>query len=147
MLIYLAAAYPRHPEMRRYRDQLEAMGHKITSRWIEGEEIEADDGTVEAIARVKPRTLERFAKTDIEDIDKATCMISFTDGTLARGGRHAEFGYALATGLQLVVVGPREHVFHHMPEVEHFETWEAAVRFFERQGAIRAMASLVESQL
>lgn len=34
--IYLAARYSRHPEMRVVRDRLEASGHKVVSRWIEG---------------------------------------------------------------------------------------------------------------
>jgi nucleoside 2-deoxyribosyltransferase len=142
MLIYLAASYLRHPEMRTCRDQLEAMGHKVTSRWIEGEEIEADDGTIGAMNTVSPRSLERFAKSDIEDIEKATCMISFTDGAAARGGRHAEFGYALALGLAMIVVGPREHIFHYLPEVEHFETWDMALVMLHRSRAKSLMEAV-----
>ena len=48
-----------------------------------------------------------------------------------RGGRHVEFGMALARRLlsgapRLIVVGYRENVFHYAPEVEFYETWNEA---------------------
>ena len=33
------------------------------------------------------------------------------------GGRHVEFGYALALGKALIVVGVRSHVFHELDAV------------------------------
>jgi hypothetical protein len=38
-----------------------------------------------------------------------------------RGGRHVEFGAAVATGKRLIVVGHRENLFHHLPGVEFFD--------------------------
>jgi len=34
-----------------------------------------------------------------------------------RGGRHVEFGLALAQGKHLILVGQPENVFHHLPQV------------------------------
>jgi nucleoside 2-deoxyribosyltransferase len=48
-------------------------------------------------------------------------VISFTfpRGTPSTGGgRHVEFGYALAKGKRVVVIGERENVFHHHPSVK-----------------------------
>jgi hypothetical protein len=58
-------------------------------------------------------------------LHKAATLISFTDGAPARGGRHVEFGMAYAWGKRLIVVGPREHVFHALPLVEHYPDWAA----------------------
>jgi hypothetical protein len=46
-----------------------------------------------------------------------------------RGGRHVEFGLALAWSKHLIVAGPREHVFHWLPQVRWVdcaapESWE-----------------------
>lgn len=46
---------------------------------------------------------------------------------ISRGGRHVEFGMALAMDKRLVVVGPRENVFHLLPAVEQFDTWPLAL--------------------
>ena len=51
-----------------------------------------------------------------------------------RGGRHAEFGIALALGKRVIVIGPRENVFHALPAVERYESW-AAFRASPREAA------------
>jgi hypothetical protein len=42
----------------------------------------------------------------------------------SRGGRHIEFGMALGLGKRLTIIGPRETVFHHLDEIEWFQTTE-----------------------
>jgi hypothetical protein len=55
-------------------------------------------------------------------------MISFTyDQDSSRGGRHVEFGYALGIRKRVILVGPRQHVFHCLPEVEHYPSWPRLV--------------------
>lgn len=100
-----------------YAKQLERMGHAVTSRWITGvHEIpgkrEGDDYTVEERAH--------FSAEDLKDLDEAECIVGFTefpDAPANKGGRHVEFGYAIAKGKMLYVVGPRENVFHCLPDV------------------------------
>lgn len=46
------------------------------------------------------------------------------DSHSKRGGRHVEFGMALAWGLRLIVIGQRENVFHCLPQVERYDTWD-----------------------
>ena len=123
MRIYLAARYSRHPEMRRYREDLKALGHTVTSRWINGEHEMSNDSADEGQTR-------RFAEEDWDDLVGADCVISFTEpprSTNSRGGRHVEFGIALGLGLGVIVVGPRENVFHYLGGVEAYETWEACL--------------------
>lgn len=123
MRIYLAARYSRRDELCRYRSDLEALGHAITSRWLDGTHQLGGDG-LSIQAADHERT--RFASEDRNDVMDADTVISFTEpprSTNGRGGRHVEFGMAHARGKRCIVIGPRENVFHHLPEVEHFATW------------------------
>lgn len=117
MKIYLASRYSRLSEMRGYRAELESAGHVVTSRWVNGNH-EGDNAV-------------RFAQEDYDDLLESDCVVSFTqspDSSTSRGGRHVEYGIALARGKRVIVVGYRENVFHHLPEVEFFANWEEALR-------------------
>ena len=117
MKIYLAASYSRRQELQSYAAQLRADGHTVTARWITG--VHDDPHTNEATC----------AQDDVADIYAADCTLSFTDSPTSgrkRGGRHVEFGIALARDQLLVLVGPRENVFHHLPNVKQYDTFEAA---------------------
>jgi hypothetical protein len=97
MKIYLAARYSRNSEMRGVRDVLTALGHEVTSRWI-------DCHTGKYLTSFTPKHLNndpeycaRLGLHDLEDVDDADAVISFTDTAGGgKGGRHVEFGYALA---------------------------------------------------
>ncbi len=120
MKIYLAARYTRREEMRERAIELEAMGHKVTSRWINGSHGMDDDN---------PREAERFALEDFADLLEAGVVVSFTEAPRSghsRGGRHVEFGMAVAVGKTTIVVGHRENVFHCLPWVVFYETWDEA---------------------
>lgn len=124
MKIYLASRYSRREELLRYSQELEALGHIITSRWLTGNHELADRDDYLTAAQQADR--ERFASEDWSDVKAADCVISFTEeprGTTSRGGRHVEFGGALMAGKRTVVVGHRENVFHCLPEVEFYPTW------------------------
>ena len=76
--------------------------------------------------------LSQRAAEDLEDISAASTLISFTEvprSHLGHGGRHVEFGAALALGKRVLLVGERECVFHHLPNVEVFSTWDQALTF------------------
>ena len=126
MNIYLASRYPRRPELAVYRAELEAAGHTVVSRWIDG-----DDEPVEHPEGGYTEAAGRIARGDLDDLDRADVLISFTEEpkivpyleAAARGGRHVEFGYAVAQGKQLIVIGPWENVFHTLIEVGTFDRW------------------------
>ena len=114
MRIYIAARYDRRFEMLGVAAELVRAGHEISSRWIEGGR---------AVSRELTAAVE-----DLGDLVRADCLVTFTERPqrhvpwAARGGRHVEFGIALAMGKRLCIVGLRENVFHHLPRVEIYAT-------------------------
>lgn len=114
MRVYIAARYDRRFEMLGVAASLIRAGHDVTSRWIEG----GRGGDSDLVA----------ALGDVGDLAHADCLVTFTEqpernvAWAARGGRHVEFGIALACGKRLCVLGPRENVFHHLPSVEVYAT-------------------------
>lgn len=130
MKIYLAARYSRHDEMRGVRDVLGALGHEITSRWIDCHTDVVGDFTASFTPEVlnqRPDDCAPLGQHDLDDLDAADAVISFTSGGTGKGGRHVEFGYGLARGKRMIVVGDREHVFHTLAQVEHYPDWSRLV--------------------
>ena len=117
-LIYLAATYGQMLEMRAVASVLRQAGHIVTARWVNGDE--------EGMSK------EKAALMDIADLDYADTIISYSlppKTNHTGGGRHVEFGYCYATGKRMIVIGPKgEHIFHHLPNIEHFETLEEAMK-------------------
>jgi hypothetical protein len=133
--IYLAARYGRHLELQGYAKALTDLGHVITSRWIWGRHQVPDDG----LDPLENAASEQFAKEDWIDLSAADLCLSFTEPmrTPSRGGRHVEFGIALAWMRRVWIVGPREHVFHCLEGVKRFETFEdIRVALAAEQGAL-----------
>lgn len=120
--VYLASRFTRGAEMDEYAQQARAAGLTVTSRWHNG-----SHGDASADVDLDHPDMPRYAAEDIEDVRAADTLVSFTHGGGGRGGRHVEFGLGLALGLRLVLVGPREHVFHTVEHVEQFDTWDAAL--------------------
>ena len=128
MKIYLAARYSRNDEMRGVRDVLQALGYEVTSRWIDQHGGDVLESFVASKLNDDPGHCARYGLVDVEDMTAAEAIVSFTsaDGG-GKGGRHVEFGWGIAAGKRMVVVGPREHIFHTLPEVEHYPSWPAFV--------------------
>jgi len=132
--IYLAARYSKHPEMQVVRNVLETMGHDVTSRWIDCRSDVVGDFTssfTPEFLNSRPDLCAPLARHDLDDINRADTVISFTyppseDGV--KGGRHVEFGYALARGKRMMLVGPRQHAFHTLPTVEWYGDWPQLAR-------------------
>ena len=108
--LYLAASFSRRSELQSYARYLTAQGYEVTSRWL-GDE------------HVKGQTAEN-ALIDEEDVKRCDVLVAFTDEvSLGRGGRHVEFGMARALGKELVIIGPEEHIFHHLPGILIYSGW------------------------
>ena len=122
--VYLPARCSRRLELCAYAETLGSLGFRVTSRWLDGSHQVDDRGlSVEAPAAER----ERFASEDWEDVMRADWCVSFTEpprSSNSRGGRHVEFGAALAAGKRCIVIGPRENVFHCLPRVEVYPAWE-----------------------
>lgn len=123
MKIYLVARYGRRLEMVKYREQLRLMGHEVTSRWVNGEHEALDKIAI-------PQQMREFAIDDVIDLHTSDLVIAFTEqpnSEFSRGGRHVEFGMALALNKEVIVVGPVENVFYSLAQVTVWGSWEEAI--------------------
>lgn len=135
MRYYFAGAYLRRAELKLYADQLHAaqIGASVVARWLEHDASALDAG-FSAGNLGSPAAVERawqHGQRDVEDLSMCHAIVSFT-GEGTRGGRHVEHGIALAIheagagrSMRLIVVGPREHVFHCHPDTEVYEDFGA----------------------
>lgn len=93
---------------------LESEGFEVTSSWITRKE---DKGNT--LGAYKTDELTKEAVKDLEDIDRADAILLLN--TQKRGqetsGKQVEFGYSIAHGKRLVVVGESSNVFHLLPGV------------------------------
>ena len=131
--IYLAARYSRRSEIQKYKNDLEDKGFIVTSTWlneaITEEEKDIVNKSEEAHDSI-PIDARILAETDVNDVIRADTLILFSETPVskyARGGRHVEFGIALASDKKIIVVGPRENIFHTLENVEHFYDWDDKV--------------------
>jgi len=129
MKIYLAARFSKRHILQEWAEHLEGHGHEIVSRWSKRGSDHKKAPGLSKMAQASER--RRFAKEDIEDIHSCDCVLSLMEEprTNGRGGRHVEFGYGLAIGKIMVIVGHQETVFHHLPEVAHFWDFSDALDF------------------
>lgn len=126
MKFYLAAPYSKKATIRAARNVLVAMGHEVTSRWIDGLEVnprtDAESASIEA------------AITDFQDINDCETVVLFTDKPSTTGGMHVELGYAYGIRKKIVVIGPIRNVFMALPNIMHFEDWNAFVNSLGKDG-------------
>jgi hypothetical protein len=121
--VYLAAPYSQKNSIRLCADELREGGVTVTSSWLD--EIFAP--TVQ-MAEIPAETHRNFAIRDVKDVRDAQILVFFNDPNAIRAGRHVEFGIAIGIGLTrkipVFVVGVEyENLFHHLPQVTHFENW------------------------
>ncbi len=103
--------------------ELEQLGFEVTSRWL------FEDAAIPGGVLVADGRAAQIACMDFADVHSADVCIAFTeppDSPQGRGGRHTELGIALALGQRVMIVGPREHVFHCLPALECYESWPDA---------------------
>lgn len=138
MRYYFAGAYARRAELEAYAAQMKfgPAGAEVVSRWLtdpqEGLDAGFSVGQLTTPAAVE--TAWRYGQRDVDDLSRADAIVSFT-GDGVRGGRHVEHGIALCyhgvyswQPIRLIVVGPREHVFHCHPATEVFADFAAFLK-------------------
>lgn len=122
MNIYIAARYALKDTITKVADALEAGGHKVLSDWHQ--ETYSPDVKVQDLPEVENR---KMAYKDILQVRGADAMVFFAehpDTATVRGGRHVEFGIALERGIPILVIGPKENIFHYVNSgrVRHYES-------------------------
>ena len=127
----MAARYDRREEIVGYAEELRNAGYEVNSRWLLGtHQIHKGAEKVDAMKHPENGvTLESrpFAQDDVEDVINCDVLIFFSELPEARskrGGRHVEFGMALALGKTIIIIGKRENVFHTLPNILRYDTWE-----------------------
>lgn len=112
MKFYFAGSFKRRAELIGYMEELEAVGHVVTSRWLKSEH-EVDVITDAELSPDGPAY--RFAQEDIEDVQDADALVFFSSAGFeykGRGGRHTEFGLAIGIHKPILFIGKRECAFH-----------------------------------
>lgn len=119
--IYLSARYARRTQMLAWSNQLVRQGHQITSSWL--------NDTASGRALLAQRAIADIANSEV------LVLVAEPDRESAgHGGRHVEFGLALAHGLSLIVVGSAENVFHELGHVRVVPDWGGLVRALAELG-------------
>lgn len=131
--IYIAARFSRRPEAHALAKLLQSRGHEITSRWVKPDSDHVTPTGLSEQAADAER--QRFAVEDLEDVQACDWCISLMEEPRSngRGGRHVEFGYALGLGKLMAIIGPRETVFHHLPNVWSYETLNQFIGDLDRK--------------
>lgn len=106
--IYLAASWTRKLEAAVLRASLRDAGFQVDADWID---------QPPSAYQLSDDEMAQHARTDMAGVMAADVLVCVTGDTGTRGGRHAEFGMALATGKRVILFGPRECVFHWHPAV------------------------------
>ena len=133
MKIYLASRYSRRIELMGYRHELQSIGHKVTSRWLDLDHQDAswratmsDDVSTDNAAELRCK----FATEDFNDVLAADVLIAFTESPSSnsgRGGRHVELGIAIGRGKPVYVVGHRENIFCWLGLVRFHESFQSVI--------------------
>ena len=110
--VYIAGAYARKYEFRAHADLLRQLGVEVMSSWLD----EPDDPDTHL--RDVPWERQRaMSVRDIQQIGASNALIAFAepeDSPHKRGGRHVEFGVALALQKAIYLIGKPECTFHHL---------------------------------
>ena len=128
MNVYIAAPYRMKELIKERAAELRAGGVVVTSTWI--------DEPHKPSTQMQDLTHEEhqaYAVQDVKDVMAADILLLHTDPTksIVRQGRTVEMGIfvgrraATHRALPIFVVGLEyENIFHHLPQVTHFATWE-----------------------
>ena len=146
---YLAASFDWIDLIRQRAKELKAIGKEVTSRWHDEQSLTDPKTNLSNRDGSTDLSRELFAfgcaVRDIRDILTADTLVLFSSGTaIIRNTRLAEFGGALLSGRQCVVIGPEDPslrsnidtIFVFLKDlppdlrqegikpVQHYHTWE-----------------------
>ena len=125
MKFYLASKYSDRLNICTVAFLLRQNGHDIIAEWLRGENNGTD----------QPDFIRKgCAEVDLRDIDSCEALVIFND-VPESPGRNIEYGYALAKGKRLIVVGGGTSIFFQLAH-ERYKTREEFVRHYSGGGSI-----------
>ena len=122
--IYLASRYSDKAQIQKYADDLKFAGFECTSNWLK--EPHQPDSMLSVLT---PDLKIEYARQDVSDVLRSNVFVVFTaeeDTPIIRGGHIFETGLAYAAKIPILVVGPRQCLFHWLPDIQICPTWEYA---------------------
>lgn len=124
--IYIAGKFEAQRRLRSVRAEIESRGlGEVVGTWLDEEE---------APGKVTEAQKFEYAVRDLSEIRQADLLILDTYDDNLRGGREVEYGYAIASGAAVWVVGPKRNVFHELASV--FPSWGEALHALDRAQAL-----------
>ena len=125
MKIYLSASLSKAFLMKRVRSDLEAVGHEITSRWIDRIPVELNEEN--------KGILHGHCTEDLADIVLSQSIIIFSNnGEPFRGGRFVEFGFSIAQNIPIYLIGKPENAFFYTSFVTIFPDYVTFMYWFNK---------------
>ena len=158
MRVYIASMFSDKDRIVAFGKQLEAVGIVCTSRWA----YETVPHNVE-MKDVPDEYHRETARVDLIDVltssvfvmiaPSADMLVASTVAAASRGGRHFEMGLFYGTMLlevgergytnrELLVIGKKENIFHHLdgsgvtsdfPAIKHFTAWENLYEYLTKK--------------
>ena len=122
----------------------------VTASWLD-ETHDITPGTTGAATDLSDDEVARHAATDLDDVANADLLVLITADVAGveaatSGGRHVETGFALASGIPVLVVGAPENVFHRLGADEGVyvvDTWDdALIRIATHEAGHRSGGSM-----
>lgn len=122
--VYQAAQYPRKAEVAHNRKVLIDRGFVDITEWVE----EPHCPTMQ-LGELNEEEARLIAERDINAAMRCDFMLFYSEPgqKIIRGGRHVEFGVALAFGAEIIVIGGKENVFHHLNDIVHVPDFGTAL--------------------
>lgn len=114
MKIYISASYANKQKAADLAHSIAALGenvYEVISSW-HWDKPNDDDGIRDGLSFEDQK---KFATIDLDEVDRCDLLIALTEragSPYTRGGRHVEFGYAMALGKDTIAIGPTENIFH-----------------------------------
>lgn len=139
--VYLAGPYAARDLINGYATELRSMLIDVTSSWL-SDTIAIAPGTLGAAADLTDDQARQHADTDLTEVANSDVLILITESVAGvpgtTGGRHVQTGIALGCGLEVVIVGEPENIFHRLSAKEGVHLvadWPAATRWIAAREA------------
>jgi nucleoside 2-deoxyribosyltransferase len=129
--VYLASQYGCKEQTRKCANDLRDVGIDCTSVWLN----EPHDPTSRLVS-LHENLKVQYAEQDIADILRADIFVVFSvteDTSIVRGGMVFETGFAYGQGKPVIVCGPKQCIFHFLPDIQQVETWTEALAILKKK--------------